>query len=135
MAEELAGCLDPVAGREAAHCAVHDVEQVADHGLAVVGARTDYVGHTVVVGKGWGGERRCQVFERLVAGAGRVARRQRGPFLAGTAVEVACALELYCVAAFHAGELGQVFRDEAGSDGVELLGCLDPVADVEALVV
>ncbi len=48
---------------------------------------------------------------------------------------VAGALAEYGVVAFEAGELGYVFGDEAGSDGVDLLGGFEPVAYFEAVVV
>ena len=37
--------------------------------------------------------------------------------------------------AFDAGQLGYVFGDEPGSDGVDLLGGFEPVAHFEAFVV
>ena len=74
-AKELFGGLDPVTGPEAPDDAVHDVEQEADDGLAVVGALVDDARNARVVGQGWRSEGRGQVFEGLVARAGAVARR------------------------------------------------------------
>ena len=49
MSEELTGGLDPLAGPEAPDYAVHDVEQEADDGLAVVGALVDDASYAGIV--------------------------------------------------------------------------------------
>ena len=135
VTEELAGGLDPLAGPEAADYAVHDVQQEADNGLALVGAPADDAGDAGVGGEGWRGERGGQVFECLVARAGAAARRYRVPVGAGTTVSVTGAPAPYGVVAFEPGELGYVFGDEPGCDGVDLLGGFEPVANFKAFVV
>ena len=138
VSEELTGGLDPLAGPEAAAAAVHDVEEEADDGLAVVGALVDDAGDAGVGGEGWRGECGGQVFEGLVARAGAVgAVGVRGwvPVVTGTTDGGAGAPPAYGVAAFDACQLGYVFGDEPGSDGVDLFGGFEPVADFEALVV
>ena len=102
MSEELAGGIDPLAGPEAADDAVHDVEQEADYGLAVVGAFVDDAGYAGGVPQGWCCECRGQIFEGLVAGAGAVSGRQRFPVLARDAVKVAGALAEQNLVALYA---------------------------------
>ena len=135
MAEELTGGFYSLAGPEAPDYAVHYVEEEADDGLAVVGALVDDAGDAGVVLQGRRGECRGEVFEGLGACADGVAGRQRFPVLAGDAVKVAGALAEYGVAALYACELGYVFGDEPGCDGLELFGGLQPVADFKAFVV
>ena len=70
MSDELHGGLHPVVGPEPPDYAVHCVEQEADDGLALVGALADDAGDARVVGKGWRGECRGEVFEGFVAPGG-----------------------------------------------------------------
>ena len=135
MAEELAGGFYSLAGPEAADYAVHYVEQETDDGLAVVGAFVDDAGDAGVVLQGRGGEGRGEVFEGFGAPGCAVAGRQRFPVLAGDAVKVAGALAEQDVVALYACQLGYVLGDEPGGDGLELFGCFQPVADLEAFVV
>ena len=139
MSEELTGGLDPVAGPEAPDDAVHDVEEEADDGLAVVGAPADDAGDAGVVGQGWSRECRGQVFERLVARAGAVGvvgiRTGMGSRLRGNDGCGSGAPAPYGVVAFYAGQLGYVFGDEPGSYGVDLLSSLELVAHFEAFIV
>ena len=102
MAEELTGGFYSLAGPEAADYSVHDVEEEADDGLAVVGALVDDARYPGVVLQGRRGECRCEVFECLVACADGVAGRQRFPVLAGDAVKVAGALAEQGVVALYA---------------------------------
>ena len=88
VGQELFGGLDPLAGPEAPDDAVHDVQQEADDGLALVGALADDARDTGVVGEGWRGECRGEVFEGFVAPRCVGAAGVRGwvPAFAGTTV-------------------------------------------------
>ena len=81
---------------------MHDVEQEADDGLAVVGAFVDDARYAGVVLQGRGGEGRGEVFEGFGARMDGVAGRQRFPVLARDAVKVAGALGEQGVVALYA---------------------------------
>ena len=135
VADELTGGLEPVAGPEAPDYAVHDVEEEADDGLAVVGARPHDARDAGIICQGWRGEGRGEVFEGLVRRGCAGACRYWGPIRARATVIVAGAPAPNDVVAVYAGQLGYVFGDEPGGDGVDLLGGFEPVADFEAFVV
>ncbi len=141
VADELHGGLHPVVGPEAPDYAVHDVQQEADDGLALVGALADDAGDAGVVCEGWRREGRGQVFEGLVLPRCVGAAGVRGwvPACAGTTIRLpgttGGALAAPLGVALDASQPGYGFGHELGGDCLDLHSGVSPVACLEAFVI
>ena len=139
MADEFPGGVDPLVGPEAPDYAVHDVEQEADGGLAVVGALAHDAGDSRVVCQGRSGEGLSQVIEGLVALGVRgwilCIVYGAGSDCSGTTVGAVGALGAPLGVALDAGQPGDGVGDDLGRDSVDLHRGLQPVACLEAFVV